>query len=300
MKKIIMSIYMVLAISNVQAGSWSSLSRSAIETCRKCYSRMVPGATRFMTTQTAKQIPAMGTKAKVVAGGLVGGSLAYSLKPNIQVAAEEEERKHVDIFPKNKDIFSISDGPVIPFGSYKEPEIEKPVNQPNDYLLSQFIPKLSAGRARLLNHTYSSGQMVVDDTGDEYHVFIKNPNNFFSLYEPGDLRFYVYKEGTGVAVTGTSGEGSCCVNAGIEFPVPLAKEILSTTEKPNYITPISHPDGTLEFVLKKDTSYNDSIFNKVWNLWGYWNKDGVSYWASDRPRDPRKPLSGPTSLRDFL
>jgi type II secretory pathway pseudopilin PulG len=283
MKKTIMSILMALAIPSLQASSFSRLGRTALESCRKCYMQAQSGAKRFTA-----QIPAMRTKAKVVAGGLVGGSSGYGLKSRMSVNAEEERREHVDIFPpRNEDIFSKAEGPVNPV-VYREPVIEKPVNQPKDYTLSQFIPKSSPDRARLLNQTYSEGQMVIDDTGDEYHVFIKNPDRFFNVYEPRDFRFYVYKEGTGVAV-----KGDTCVNAGIEFPVPLAKEILSTDGKSNYITPIAHPDGTLEFVLKKDASYNDSIFNKVWNLWGYWNKDSVSYWASDRPRDPRLPLSGP-------
>ncbi len=281
MKKTIMLTIVALAIPSLKGSSFSRLGRSALESCRRCYVQAQSGAKRF-----ASQMPVMGTRAKVVAGGLVGGSLGYGLKPMMKVHAQEEKREHVDIFPpRDKDIFSIAEGPVkVPM--YREPVIEKPVSHPADYLLSQFIPKVSTDRTRLLNQTYGEGQMVIDDTGDEYHVFIKNPDHFFNVYKPGDFSFYVYKEGTGVGVTGTNE----FVNAGIEFPVPLAKEILSTQEKPSYIAPISHPDGTLEFVLKKDTSYNDSILNR---LWGYWNKKHVGYWASDRPRDSRKPFSGP-------
>lgn len=284
MKKVFMLIIAALVLPSLQASSLGRLSRSALESCRKCYTQAQSGVKRF-----AVQTPVAGTKAKIAAGGLVGGALGYSsLKPMMQVSAEEERREHVDIFPPrdDKSIFSIKEGRVIPLVEYKDPEIEKPVNQPADYMLSQFIPKVSPDRARLLNQTYGEGQMIIDDTGNEYHVFIKRPERFFNLYEPGDLRFYVYKEGTGVAVTGSNEH----VNAGIEFPVPLAKEILSTQEKSNYITPVQHADGTLELILKKDTSYNDSILNR---LWSYWNKKNVSYWASDRPRDPRKPLSGP-------
>lgn len=209
------------------------------------------------------------------AAGLAGAGLGlgagYYLAQDKPVLAEEQ-----------KSIFSTKEGPVNPI--YREPIIEKPINQPDAYVLSQFIPKASLERTRLLNQTYNDGQMVIDDTGDKYHVFITDPYRFFNVYPDHKLKFYVYKEGTGVLI---KGDGT---NGDIQFPVPLAKEILSTQEKPNYITPISHPDGTLELILKKDTSYNDNLLNR---LRSYWNKGQVSYWAPNRPRDPRKPISGP-------